>query len=144
MLDIKRILNTKNSRTSFMKGLIYIAKADGKIDESEKQFFTNAMVALELSKEDINSLQEILNNKDNFINVTDLKFDSKKQKLFFFREVIQLCYIDQSYSEREKTLIENIRVKVGISKEDILKIEGWVKEGIEWSQRGEKLLEAEG
>lgn len=140
MLEINDILDTQQSKLSFMKGLIVIAQVDGKVDECEKKFFTNAMLELKLNNENISNLENVLNNLH---NITDLNvaFDSRNQELFFFREAIQLCYIDGSYSKKERELIENIRTKTTVNKEDILKIENWVKEGIEWSKRGEKLLE---
>ena len=38
-MDIKEILQTKEGRISFLKGLIRLANADGIVDESEFAFY---------------------------------------------------------------------------------------------------------
>ncbi|OPY55809.1 MAG: hypothetical protein A4E55_02397 [Pelotomaculum sp. PtaU1.Bin035] len=147
MINILEILDSERARINFIKGLIYLSKATekkeglGGIDESELVFLRNSMRALCLEQEIQNKLEEFIMLKEIRI---DLSFDSKKQTLFFFREAIQLCYIDGMYQQAEKDMVLEMAKMLGVELNIIDKIEKWVLEGIEWLQRGDKLLELEG
>lgn len=139
MLSINEVLTTNEAKENFMGGIVNLAKADGAIDDSEKQFFLNAAVSLGW-EEKIDELNESLNSVE---NVIDIEFNSRKESLFFFKEALQLVYLDDKYDEEEKKVINEIRKQLDIEKEVVDEIENWVLEGMEWVKKGEKLIEME-
>lgn len=139
-MDINKVLETKESRINFMKGLIALAKIDGIVDENEQEFFVGAMNSLNIGDEDINKLSDELVSHD--ID-KEISFNNKKQSLFFLKEAIQLCYCDNNYSEKEKDLIKEFAEKLEVSEKALSSIEEWALEGYMWCKKGEKLLEME-
>lgn len=139
-MDINKILETKESRTNFMKGLIALAKIDGIVDENEQEFFVGAMNSLNIEDEDISKLSDELVSP----NIDkEISFNNKKQSLFFLKEAIQLCYCDDNYSEKEKNIIKEFAEKLNVSEKTLKSIEDWALEGYMWNKKGEKLLEME-
>jgi hypothetical protein len=110
------------------------------IEPEEYILFKNVMLSLQLPEKIQQYFEDLIKLPDNLI---DISFDSKKQSLFFLKEGIQLGYIDGNYDTEEKQVIYKIADKLGISKDSVEKIEKWVLEGMEWVQRGEKLLDLE-
>lgn len=94
-MDIKEILQTKEGRVSFLKGLIRLANADGIVDESEFAFYRQAAVALELGEEEILALEKV---KSEGQEIT-LAFGTDREKMFFLIQAVQLCWVDNNYSE---------------------------------------------
>jgi len=147
MTNILEVLTDEKSRTNFMRGLINLSKAEESregsvgINTEEMTFLKNAMLALNLPEYTQRELETFVRSKDNAINVS---FETKRQALFFLREGMQICYIEGQYYQTEKDMIEEMAKMLGVSCETVKKIEQWVREGIEWSARGEEILEMEG
>ena len=139
-MNINEILNTYDSKINFMKGIISLAKVDGIIDPEEHNFFINAMTELNISNEDINNLSKSLTDE----NIDkEIRFDNKKQSLFFLKEAIQLCYCDNAYSIEEQKLVKEFADKLSLTEETLKAIENWTLEGYTWAQKGEDLLQLE-
>jgi|LGOV01.1.fsa_nt_gb tellurite resistance protein len=136
-MEIKEILNSQNSKLNFMKGLIYLSKADGAIEESEFDFFNSAAVGIGLQHEFISQVNDLIVAEENSISI---EFENTQQSLFFIREAMQLCYVDGNYDENEKKALNEISSQLSIKQETLDIIESWVIEGINWSKRGNDLL----
>jgi uncharacterized tellurite resistance protein B-like protein len=136
MVNALQILDSEESKENFMRGIIELAKVAG-IENSEIYFFHQAMQSLNLSEEVQQRLEGLLYTKS--VDV-ELKFEDKRQGLFFLREGIQLCYVDGHYQEEERLLIRKMANQLNISSEALERIENWVLEGLKWSDRGDQLL----
>lgn len=135
-MNIEEILKSEVAKRDFLIGLVYLSKVDGIVEESERNFFTNTASYLQLSKEALNEI--------NLCWTTDimpeLNFNDKKEKMFFLTQAVQLCSVDNFYSDEEKKFIHEIALSLDVSKDSVEKIEDWVREGIEWKNKGYKLL----
>ncbi len=140
MEAIQQILNSDTSRINFMKGLILLSRADGNIDEGEQAFFINAAAAIGLSENYMQAIKDLMTDEK---IENDILFQTKQQSLFFMREALQLCYLDNVYHENEKAIINQIGNNNSLSKASIESIESWVVEGMTWKAAGEKLLDLE-
>lgn len=136
-MDIKEILQTKGARVNFLKGLIRLANADGVVDENEFAFYRQAAIALELGEEEILALEKA---KSEGREIT-LEFKTDREKMFFLIQAVQLCWVDNNYSEAERKELRNICWEIAISEESLKAVEVWAQEGVEWNKRGEMLLE---
>ncbi len=133
---MKSYMNSIEDKANYLKGLIRIAKADRVIDEEEKQYFKIIEDNLSIPKE----LQESINQGWDTDEKISLKFTSKEVLLFFIQEAIQIAMIDNNYHELEKKEIYKIGNEGDISDEAIAELEKWVKEGIEWRNKGDLII----
>lgn len=147
MIDIFDILNSEKARICFIKGLINLSKAQEmsqgqtNISDEELGMLRNSMAALKIPEDVQINLEQSIYSKE---NIVDIEFDSKRQALFFLREGLQICYVEGNYYDAEKAMIKAISHRLGVSDDSLKQLEAWALEGIEWSRRGDKLLELEG
>lgn len=138
MIKTEEILTTTDSKVNFMKGIIRITKSDGIIDEREKILFNQLITALNIPNEYLASINDCWDREEIHIS-----FDNNRQKLFFIMQAIQLGWIDEDYSEPEKREIRKMASELGISELSVEKIETWVLEGLDWTKKGDALIELE-
>lgn len=137
-MDMNQILTTNDAKVNFLKGLIRLAKADGIMDDNEVVFYQQAVNAMGLDAQDCDKINALWEKNSCEI---DISFQTNREKMFFFVQAIQLCWIDGSYTQKEKEEIYKIASELQISVTAIEKVEIWVNEGMEWNKRGDSLLE---
>ena len=133
----EQLFQTNEAKMNFVKGLIRISKADGGISPEEQTFFIDAARGLGISEEDIAMLPAVMNQDAEI----PLAFASRSEVLCFLREALQLCMVDDEYSDAERKEIMELAQAFSIEPERVYALETWVQEGIEWKARGDKLLE---
>lgn len=133
----EQLFQTNEAKMNFVKGLIRISKADGGISPEEQTFFIDAARGLGISEEDIAMLPAVMNQDAEI----PLAFASRSEVLCFLREALQLCMVDDEYSDAERKEIMELAQAFSIEPERVHALETWVQEGIEWKARGDKLLE---
>jgi tellurite resistance protein len=138
-VEIRDVLKTIESRRSFLIGLVFLSKADGIIDESEKIFFQHASNALELDEDSFNLVNACWSHDER----PAFEFGDITEKKFFLREALQLCHVDGHYDEREKKMIREFASELGISDDILSLFENWVAEGIKWQASGDALVRGE-
>lgn len=136
-MEINGILNDLTSRRSFLMGLVFIAKADGKIESGEIAFFQNAAVAMELDEASLKKINDCWTVED----CPPLEFSNVVQKKFFIREAIELSCIDEHYADGERSLVSKFATELGISASCVEALEKWVEEGMAWKKRGDELIQ---
>lgn len=135
-MDIKAILKTEKTRVAFLKGLMRLANADGIVDDSEIRFFKQAAVALDLDERYMEEIGSVRGNESK----VHLEFDTNEEKMFFLIQAVQLCWVDNDYSDEEKVEIRKICQEINISNDALEAVEKWAEEGMEWNRRGDDLL----
>lgn len=136
-MEIKEVLQTREARINFLKGLIRLAQADGVVNENEFAFYRQVAVVLELGEAEVESLEKLKDRTNEII----FHFETDREKMFFLVQAVQLCCVDNDYSDAERNEIRDMCQEMGISVEALEKVEQWVSEGMEWNKRGETLLE---
>ena len=136
-MNLYSILETTESRFNFMKGLIRVAKADEVIEESEFTFFNELATSMQLDSDNISQLNALWSSNEPIY----VSFDKPEEKILFFTQAIQLCWIDDSYNGKEKNQIIELAKELGVSSTANLEIEKWVEEGINWNKRFSELLQ---
>lgn len=135
-MDIYEILQTTDAKINFLKGLIRIAKCDGKVDETERIYFEQMAKSLGVDEPKLPMLNEFWNENEYLC----VQFSSQREKNFFLIQAIQLCWVDGGYSEVEKNEIRKITKELAVSVEVLEAIEEWAYEGILWNRKSENLL----
>ncbi len=136
---IHEVLTSKDGKMNFLGGLIKLSKVDGQVSDNEKIFFNSAAISLGLEEADIAQLNQYWD-----VEMPPLGFETKREGLFFLREAIQLCHADGRYGDEEKVMIKAFSSELNVKPDTLAQIENWVEEGIQWSLRGQDLIDLEG
>ena len=83
---MKQAFTTRADRMNYLKGLIRLAKSDGRIDPTEKAYFDYIAGSLQLEKEDMQTL-DTLWESDEF---PVLEFSTQYDAVFFLQEAVQI------------------------------------------------------
>jgi tellurite resistance protein len=137
MNQFNSILSSENSKYNFLKGLIYLAKADGQVDSDEKAFFIETGRQLNLAECKLVELDELFDAEEYAV---ELEFENKVQGNLLLQEGVQLCFLDGKYDVEEKAMIAYMGELLLIEEKKIIEIEEWVMEGVEWRERGYSIL----
>lgn len=132
----EQIFTTDFARINFIKGLIRISRADGVVSSDEQNFFENAARGLGLSENDIAVLDATMTQPEKIV----LAFSSRQEVLCFLREALQLCMVDDDYSESEREEIMRVSEEFNIEQERVHALEQWVQDGITWKKQGDMLV----
>lgn len=129
-MELNEIMTSENDKRMLLVGLARVIYADGKVTETELEFFSRLSTALNIQNADIDKLKD-----------QKVSFDKTTSSMLFLTQAVQVCYVDGSYDESEKNELIKICQELDISENALEEVEKWVEEGIEWNNRGMKLLE---
>ena len=101
----EQLFQTTEAKMNFVKGLIRISKADGEISPEEQIFFIDAARGLGIPENDIAILPTVMTQTEEIL----LTFASRQEALCFLREALQLCMVDNDYSESEQKEIMKLQ-----------------------------------
>ena len=135
-MNVQEILVTKEARFNLLAGLIRLAKCDENIDNTEVVFYQQAAISFGLEEKFAEKLNDYWNGND----VIKVDFETRREKIFFFIQAIQLCWVDKEYVDKEREEVRKIAEELNIEEKVIESIEEWVFEGIVWNRKSENLL----
>lgn len=115
----EQLFTTGNAKMNFVKGLIRISKADGEISPKEQTFFIDAARGLGIPENDIAILPAVMTQTEEI----PLTFASRQEALCFLREALQLCMVDNDYSECEQKEIMKLAKEFGVESERVYALE---------------------
>lgn len=136
MQDLAKIFSTNDAKYNFILGCARIAGADGNICDEEVDYLTAVAHQMGMGLDKISDVLMSVKRRDGRV-----KFKTKFQGLFLIKELLQICYVDGSYTTQERAELYVLAEELGIPRNEVEKLEEWVSDGIEWRNRGEKLLE---
>lgn len=136
-MELGKILVTKDSKINFLRGLIRLAKCDSILDDRELGFYYQAAYSMGLDENDTKEINLWIETSDKL----EVNFETIREKMFFFVQAVQLCWIDEEYKEIEKEEMRILANELGISIESLEKVEQWAYEGIIWNNKGNELLD---
>lgn len=124
---------TRDQRAALMELLIYLAKADGKVDDIEARLLEQYA---HLSGVESCSLK---NNR----TLKDLvaPFDCAESRVAVLQELMRLSHYNNYFSDEEQSAVVDVAALMGFSMDLLAEIEAWVMEGIEWEKKGEALVQ---
>lgn len=129
----------EDQRIAFIKVLARLANADGKLDDSEKEFIRQVAKVYRVSE---NRIEEILNFGSDEDIVESVKIiDSRKIALELIKEMCILAHADNKLSESETLLIGRVGQAMGIELEKIQQISQWVIDRIIWMEEAKIIFE---
>jgi len=132
-MEVHSILDSQEAQKNFLTGLIFLAKADGVIDQQEVEYFYNASIALGLNAEEIEYFWEME-------KCPALEFITIQQKKLFIKSGIELCYFDGRYDPAEQKLIYQFAQEIGVPEKIVRVFEDWAARCLQLKQEGESLI----
>jgi len=122
-----------DERMAMMELLMYLAKTDGKMPELYHDVLREYAEILEVD------LREI----DGDLTPEELvpQFQSPSSRVVVLQEVFRLAQLDGIFTIGEESVILDIASLMGFPMDFVQRVEQWVIEGMEWTLRGEQLLE---
>ncbi len=105
----------------------------------------------DLSKEEISYLKDFsarfdieydLNKDDMNVDDVLVVFKTAPCKIILLQELIKLSYKDGHFGQEEQDKVFMIAQKIGMNDPElILRIEKWVRDGVDWIYEGEQMLQ---
>ena len=114
---------------------VMLAEVDNDVSIEELDYLKDFSEAYEVSSK----LEPIADDRlDDALRL----FDTYSSKVILLQELIKLSYKDGHFDKSEQDKVLLIAQKIGLNDPDlILRIESWVREGVNWLCEGEALLE---
>ena len=123
----------------FLKVLTRLARADGKLDDNERDFIRENAVVYNVPA---NRFEEIINvNSDDEIVAEVKKIKNRKLALELIKEMCLLANADSDLSDNETLLIGRVGQAMGVELEKIQQISQWVIDRIIWLEEGKIIFE---
>lgn len=122
-----------NEQRALMELLVYLAKADGKVEDIEEAVLHEYA---DLVAVDFDSL-------DGNLGIEELvpQFETPESKLIVLQQLIRLSHLDGQFTKPEKETILRIAERMGVPLHVLQEVDGWVLDGLRWVLRGEELME---
>lgn len=123
----------------FFKVLTRLARADGKLDDNERDFIREIALVYSVPA---NRFEEIINvNSDDEIVAEVKKIKKRKLALELIKEMCLLANTDSDLSDNETLLIGRVGQAMGVELEKIQQISQWVIDRIIWLEEGKIIFE---
>jgi tellurite resistance protein len=118
---------------SYFSLLVAVAAADGEINADEMGFIQGQASVL---NQEIDTLFE----NPPALKDIDVSKITKETRALVIRDCISLAYIDGSYNDVEKELVNTVAEKVGFEQPKVDALEQWLKDYWDLMERGANLL----
>ena len=139
LFGIRDVIKTEESRINYLKGLIRIAESDNNKTSVEEEYINKIAETFGATYSDIWKAEVQKSNEAS----KEIKFNTRQEKIIFLMQALYLCWLDDEYSDLERDEIAKIGDELGLEASELMEIESWVKQGIEWMLAGAKLLRLE-
>lgn len=139
LFGIRDVIKTEGSRINYLKGLIRIAESDNNKTYVEEEYINKIAEIFGATYSDIWKAEVQKTNEAS----KEINFDTRQEKIVFMMQALYLCWLDDEYSDLERDEIAKIGDELGLEASELMEIESWVKQGIEWMLAGAKLLRLE-
>ena len=136
LFGIKDVIKSEDARINYLKGLIRIAGSDNNKSLDEEGFIYKIADILGASYSEIRKA-ETDTSVDGPLRIY---FETNQEKTLFLMQALYMCWLDNDYSDAEREEITRIGNELGIENTELIKIESWIKQGIEWMESGTALL----
>lgn len=139
LLSARDIIRTEDARINYLSGLIRIAECDNNKTSVEEEFIYKTAETLGASYAEIWKAEEKQSRDDS----KGILFETKQEKTLFLMHALYMCWLDDDYSDAERSEIIVLGHEFGLESTDIAEIETWIKQGIDWMETGAVLLKLE-
>lgn len=130
---------SEEDRVTFIKVMLRLARADGTVDEGEKEFIIELAKAFGVPAERAAEIK--LMKSDDEIVEESKKIKNRRVAMELIKEMCMLANSDGDLSDRETLLIGRVGQAMGLELEKIEQISQWVIDRIVWLEEGKVIFE---
>ena len=144
MSDINNIvpsyldLATEEEKNIFFQTLFCLSVVDGKIDEEEIDFITQAA-----EEQGIENVEQLKTNDIHYVIDNVKKIKNRHLALELVREMCMLAHVDNVLSNEETLFIGEVGLAMGVEIEKIEQISNWIIDRIIWLEQAKMIFEVE-
>ena len=136
MVKTEEVFVTTAAKVNFLKALIRLAKADGKVSEKERIFFIQAAQQLEVESQAEKEVDAAWN-----ADRIEVSFETSREKMMALIQLYQISKADEEVAQSELSEIAAIAREMGISGEAAKAVDDWFRDGLAWANRMDMLLD---
>lgn len=130
---------SEEDRVTFIKVMLRLARADGTVDEGEKEFIIELAKAFGVPAARAAEIK--LMKSDDEIVEESKKIKNRRVAMELIKEMCMLANSDGDLSDRETLLIGRVGQAMGLELEKIEQISQWVIDRIVWLEEGKVIFE---
>lgn len=144
MSDINNIipsyldLATEEEKNIFFQTLFCLSAVDGKIDEEEIDFITQAAEG-----QGIENVEQLKTSDIHYVIDNVKKIKNRHLALELVREMCMLAHVDNVLSNEETLFIGEVGLAMGVEIEKIEQISNWIIDRIIWLEQAKMIFEVE-
>lgn len=129
----------KQEKTIFVRALLFLIKADGRVDERERALI-HEVVDIYGFKENIKELNAPMTEEIILSEIT-ANINDRSKALFLLRELLIMANIDDELDDNEISFIEKVAKSLNVEDEKVLAINDLVLTRKEWLLRSAMVME---
>ena len=130
---------TEEQKVAFLKAFVRLAKADGELDEVEKEFIISVGRLYGLNES--HRAEILTENTDEHIIEEVSKIKDRRAALELVKELCMLAHADDELTDDETLFIGRVGNAMGVSPEKIEQISKWVVDRIIWMEEAKIIFE---
>lgn len=144
MSDINNIvpsyldLATEEEKNIFFQTLFCLSVVDGKIDEEEIDFITQAA-----EEQGVENVEQLKTSDIHYVIDNVKKIKNRHLALELVREMCMLAHVDNVLSNEETLFIGEVGLAMGVEIEKIEQISNWIIDRIIWLEQAKMIFEVE-
>lgn len=124
---------TPDEQRALMELLILLAKADGRVDDIEREVLASYADLIDVDLDTLDGDAEL----EELVAV----FSTPASRVIALQELFRLSHLDGWFADSEQSIILDVGALMGVPMELLQKIERWVLDGLAWVARGDDLLD---
>ncbi len=129
----------EEDRVVFIKILLSLARADGIVDDGEKDFIMSLAKIFEISTDRAEEIKSFRSDEE--IVEESKKIKNRRVAMELVKEMCMLANSDGDLNNREVLLIGRVGQAMGLSLDKIEQISQWVIDRIVWLEEGKVIFE---
>ncbi|MCK5863138.1 MAG: TerB family tellurite resistance protein [Candidatus Hydrogenedentes bacterium] len=128
---------TQEEKQALLELMACLVRADGRVRDVERELLAGYAELFHIQWIDGSCNCDI-----DLLDSLAAQFQRPESRVIVLQELLQLAHLDGFFNKDEKSLIIRVATLMGVPENFLKKIDEWVLQGIEWTLRGEELLES--
>ena len=123
---------TQNQRQALLDLMIYLARADGRVDNVEQRLladYAHLAGAQTCTLPAHYELQDLVT-----------PFETPESRVAVLQELLRLSHSHTYFADEEQSALVEMAALMGLPLDLLAKIESWVVEGLAWERKGDALV----
>lgn len=131
-----------NEKTLFLQSFLYLIRADGKVDNAEKELISGIIKFYQIPPEIFKKIDQTP-KLDIMLKQIQETVPNRKHALFLIKELLTMANIDDDISDNEIYFIQTVAQTLNVEEEKILAINELIQKRMIWLYENNVVMEYE-